>query len=277
MSASSVASILSRGLRNRPWWTVPIVWLVSLGLLVAVSAAAAGLGGTFELDRLPAVGTLDYGRDSFGSVAPLEQAFVVESLGTPFFDRLRAEVGGPTPAPTPRERRVGLSGSPEAPLPLGESSPSPPAESTPRPDLRIEMEVDNTSASRGDILEYAITVTNVGTAPSQRMQVRSHVPEHTRLVAAPHCGGQTVRVSPGRGPAGLPAICIDLPINLTAPGTHDIVIGTDGMDVGQTQRFAFRVAVDPQAPQGHDIRNHAHVSADGLPDRTSNEVTTVVS
>lgn len=275
MSASSVASILSRGLRTRPWWTVPLVWLVSLGLLLAVAAAAAGLGGTLELDRLPQVGTLDYGRDSFGSVAPLDQAFVVDSLGTPFFDRLRAEVGSPTPAPTPRERRVGLSGSPEAPLPVGETAP-PDDEFTPRPDLRIEMEVDNASASWGDILEYAITVTNVGTAPSQRMQLRSHVPEHTRLVATPHCGGQTVRVSPGRGPAGLPAICIDLPIGLTAPGAHEIVIGTDGLDAGQTQRLAFRVAVDPQAPQGHRIRNHAHVSADGLPDRTSNEVTTVV-
>lgn len=278
MSASSVASILSRGLQNRPWWTVPLVWLVSLGLLLAVAAAAAGLGGTLELDRLPQVGTLDYGRDSFGSVAPLDEAFVVDSLGTPFFDRLRAEVG-PASAPgghdqTPRGAQEGSTEDPEDPRNPGEIPPA--GEVAAGPDLRIEMDVDRAQASRGDTLKYTITLTNAGEGTAKRIRVRSHVPEHTHLVATPQCGGRAVRVTPGEGPAGLPAICIDIPIGLTAPGDHEIVIGTKGLNAGRTEHFVFRVAIDPDVPQGHRIRNHAHVASEEGPDRTSNEVTTVV-
>lgn len=279
MSSSRVISILPRGLRDRRWWTVPLVWLIALGLLLAVVAAAQGLGGTLELDRLPGVGPLDYGRDSFGSVAPLDHAFVVDSLGTPFFDRLREEVGAELTPPSAgnqasRDRPRGTSDDPEDPRSPGEIPAS--EEVAAGPDLRVRMDVDRARASRGDTLEYTITVTNVGEGTAKRVRVLSHIPEHTSLVATPQCGGRIVRVSPGDGPGGLPATCIDLPVGATAPGDHEITIGMKGMNAGRTERFVFRVAVDADAPQGHAIRNHAHVASEQGPDRKSNEVKTVV-
>lgn len=277
MTISRMGSSLSRGLRDRRWWTVPLVWLVSFGLLLGVLAVAGRLSGTLVLGSLPGVGALDYSRDTFGSVAPLERAFVLDSLGAPFFDRLRQEVGpGPVaPGSAPRESPEGGNRGPDTPRKPGEI-PSP-EELAAGPDLRVRMAVDKVSASRGDTLEYVITVTNVGEGTVKRLEIRSHVPAQTSLVSTPQCGGENVRVSPGEGPGGLPATCVDVPVGATAPGEHEIVIGVEGLNPGRTERFRFRVAINPDAPEGHHIRNHAHVRADQTPEHTSNEVTTVVS
>lgn len=159
--------------------------------------------------------------------------------------------------------------------PMGSGRLATPEELADEPDVRIEMSVDRAQAQPAATLRYVIRAANVGRGAAKELQITSHIPEHTTLVAGADCEGESVGVQPNPGAPGGHTIGVCLP-GPGAPGEHGIQIGFGPLGPGRVETFVFRVAIDPDTPSGSVIRNHAHVDGADIPRRTSNEVSTVV-
>lgn len=262
------------------WLAAPLSGVLGFVLLLGAVSWAGGMGPLGRSGGLPSVVSLDYGPQMIDPVAPLEEEFVREALGDELIDELSGDAeprSGSADDAAPGEGAGSAPGPQEdgfAPREGGEIPQS--EEFLNRPDLRIELSVSDTSAHRGDTLEYLMTVTNTGDGPAKNVELSSHVPEHTTLVASPQCGGDAVTVEPGKGPGGAPATCVDAPVALFAPGEHEIVVPVDVLPEGRRETYSFRVTVNANTPRGAEIRNHAHADALNVPKQTSNETVTVV-
>lgn len=246
-------------------------------------AVAATLGAMVLAVRLPgpralgleaAVGGGGRYLETGGSprFAPLSPAILSDLFGAGIVERLLGLVGGPHPP-------SGHPGPPPGPAPEpppGEEEPLPgPQELTEAPDLRIEMSVDKAEARPGDTITYFITVRNVGKGPAKEVVILSHVPEHTTLLAGDECGGEPAALIPNRSVPGGHTVCVAV-AGPPAPGEHGFKSAIDNLNPGREHTIPFKVVVDPNAPPGTVISNHAHVEAVGLPRATSNTVSTRV-
>jgi uncharacterized repeat protein (TIGR01451 family) len=137
------------------------------------------------------------------------------------------------------------------------------------------MTVDHTVARPGDIVNYSITVRNTGSKRADGVTVSSHIPEHTTQVSSGECGSGNVSVEPNDGGPAPYGVCTDVP-GPPAPGEHGFVDTGRSFEPGQQQVIVFKVQIDADAPDGAQLRNHAHASAPGVQRVTSNEVVTAV-
>lgn len=120
------------------------------------------------------------------------------------------------------------------------------------PGVFVSMSVDTGEASRGDQLLYTIIVVNRGERTARRVSVNSHVPQFTVWVGEETCDAP-IDVAPG---AGAPTVDQCLVANPRAD-EHQYQRSIEILPPGGSVRFAFRVAVAPDAPPGTVIRNHA--------------------
>lgn len=151
-----------------------------------------------------------------------------------------------------------------------------PGELTKDPDVRVEMTADRADARPGDTITYTITVTNFGKGAAKEVNVSSHIPEHTTYVNDDSCGDAPVSVTPNQNVPGGYSIGICAP-GPPAPGLHGYTSTYGPLNPGRRVIDVFRVVVNPDAPNGFVLRNHAHVMGPGMPRRTSNEVVTKVT
>lgn len=272
--------------RLRPGGLAGAVWTVlSAAVIVAAMSLAArvpglgGLGRGFDIDG----GAPADGQRAF---APVSTVVLSDLLGASGARRALgpgepAGALGPAGVNPPQQGGApdaGDGGGTQAPG-GDEPEPGPVRQLTARPEVRIGMAADRATVRPGETIEYAITVANVGRGDATEIRIRSHVPEHTRLVASEggQCEGEHLSITPNPNVPGGHSICVDAPANqIVAPGEHGIVIQFSRLRPGRRETFRFSVAVDPRTPAGTEIRNHSHVNGARIRRLDSNEVVTRV-
>jgi hypothetical protein len=249
--------------------SVPVALGLSLAMLLGVAGLGARLPGLSVLSGVPQLRALDYSVDRFGRLAPLNDRFVLQALGSGSVAQgLGAGAEGgrspapvrPSPEPTPQET-PGREGNPGDILADW--------------DLRPSMRADRSTARPGDRITYTITVTNVGTADypgTPSYTVRAHIPYHTTYLPEDEC-------EPGTAPPD--GGCIDVPV--AEPGSSDPEAhqynDTRGNAIGPGKfvRIRFSVVVDPNTASGTKLVNDAHVDVAARARRTSGSVVVVVT
>lgn len=255
----------SRRQLSRSWaaWFAAAVVSTVLSMLVATHTPAIRVLNLRAMIGVPGIEL----QPEASRFAPVSAEVLTDILGARAAKRLLSPDSGPETATGPD---VSGPADPFTLTPDGEQSP--PDTVTDQPDIRIKVRVDKSTAHPGDTLTYAITVTNVGRGAAKRLHITSHIPDHTTYDA--RC--DPVTVTPGAGPSGLPAsdICA---LPQPAPGEHGFTADWERFRPGWRDELVFHVIVNPDAPPGTVLRNHAHAEAVNLPRaRTSNEVRTTV-
>lgn len=243
-------------------------WLAGLALGICIGAVL----GPMVLGTVPrtesafgltaGAGVSVAGLESGTTFAPLDVEALRILMGDAPVGRPPPRVSAPHAAPTPAERSI---------RPTHRRIP-PPGSVTSASDLRIRIQVDRAEAAPGDIITYAIGVTNAGRGTARGVRVTSRVPEHTTWVDGDGCGPRPVTVAPGQGPVpGTPAVFL-----CPAGSADEFAAEFAFLGPGDHVRIELRVVVNADAPNGFVILNHADVVAEGVPARTSNQVSTVV-
>ena len=120
------------------------------------------------------------------------------------------------------------------------------------PDLRVVKESsieDGATVKEGDIITYTITVYNDGNGPANNVIIKDIVPENTTYVK------------------------LDGDNYIKDPNTETITSSVrETLEPGESFSISFSVMVDEITRDGTTISNTATVSADGIPDTSSNTV-----
>jgi len=245
-----------------------LVSLVLVGTMIAATSPAVPPKAALDVRLESALDAL--GGPPATSLAPLSAEILDVLFGEGTSQQL---LGAPPPQPAGAPRPAGR------PTPGPEPSPTPSPGSireqiTNSPDLRIAMSADRSTARPGDIITYTISWENAGRGRAVNVRIRAHIPEHTSWV-----GSGSTCVNPDQKPDTGDEICVSEP-SLAAPPRdsqgHFDATTYDTARPGYRDSFTFTVLVDGDAASGFVIRNHAHISAVGVPRQTSNEVATIV-
>lgn len=138
------------------------------------------------------------------------------------------------------------------------------------PQLNVLMDVDKQQATRGEILNYEVRVTNLAQEEALHVQMSSHLPEHTTGVTD-QCPDGPIE------PDGDICIAPSVPTPGLGDAFHQVQMGFGPLGSGETATFRFSVRINDDAPIGLKIRNHAHAEQDHSSEDSNHVQTRVVS
>jgi hypothetical protein len=174
---------------------------------------------------------------------PVNAAFAGATLGALERGRPRRRVTRSAPAPQPAEPSVQAPSRPDAP------PPAPPE------NVVVRMELDRTTGSPGDELNYLITGTNTsGHAVARIFRISTHVPRFTSMCqdrARRPCTTPGTYDGSSSDPDEIHAFPASTQQRVVIPPHATVTI------------LDLRVQISLAAPAGTTLINHAHVDAVG--------------
>lgn len=247
--------------------------LASVALVVSMIAATSPAAPSSVGIQARIGSALDAGEPPGEPIAPLSPEILDVLFGGGSAVQL---FGVPVATPSPGPVTSGQPNHEPSPSPSPSSSPgSLPEQITAEPDLRIEMSADRATASPGDTITYTIRIANVGKGTARDLRILSHIPEYTTWIQDESCGDAVNFGENPNSPYGYSVWVCGPPS--PGPGEHGVEATTyDRFPPGRTDTLVFKVVVNPDAPQGVILRNHAHARMLNGTARTSNEVSTRV-
>jgi uncharacterized repeat protein (TIGR01451 family)/fimbrial isopeptide formation D2 family protein len=133
------------------------------------------------------------------------------------------------------------------------------------PELQVEkistdLSGDPNVLMPGDLLEYSLTIKNVGDENAVGVELRDQIPANTRYVA----GSTTLNGNPVADPAsGESALETGMPVNAPENDTAGYLRADSDPLAGNVATVTFRVQVDPSVFQGAVISNQGFASGQG--------------
>jgi uncharacterized repeat protein (TIGR01451 family) len=144
--------------------------------------------------------------------------------------------------------------------------------------LAVTMTADRKTVPATGTVTYTITVHNYGGRPyTGQVSIQSHIPAGTTEEAPAQCQGGSLPSNPN-------AVCeqVTTPVpGSTDPNVHQInqtwtFSETRPFAAGGKVAYVFTVRVDPDVASGTVLEDHAHMTAVGSPDQTTDPVRVMV-